>query len=684
MIRVRSLALLLAIAAVPTFAATTQPAELPVKSVTLYTSGVGFFQHDGPVTGDGRVTLKFKTAQINDIIKSLVAADAGGRVTGVQYPSQDPLDKILKTFQIDLTGDASLANILSQLRGANVTALFADRAKVSGTVLSVENRINPNVPPMPPTQTVVLNLFDGNGIRQIDLLDVQTVELDNPVLKDELARALAAVAAGRDQDKKPVTIAFTGQGEHQLSIGYVVETPVWKTTYRLLLKDPAAPDKKAEDRLQGWAVVENQTDSDWNDITLSLVSGRPISFKMDLYQPIYIDRPTVELDLFQGLKPPVYRLGMNNAYFNQPAEAQAGSREADVAAAPAAAAPMTLSRMAKQAERDRFGLADSPQAAAVGARLGELFQYTIDHVTLARQQSSLVPIVTDSVGTEALSIYNETVLPRNPLNGVMLTNTTGKLLPQGPITVLQGGTYAGDSRIEDLPAGQKRLLSFGVDLQTLVDVKSESTSDLVGGKIVKGVLQLSRRQWKKKTYTIENKGDHDRTVILEHPLQENWKLVDTAEPMETTNARYRFKTTVPKAKAIKLPVTQETIIAQTLVILDGDLNGLVFQSKQAAIPQKVRDALVEAIAKRQALTDLEQQAKTKAQQIADIGTEQQRIRENMRTVDRNGQYYARLLAKLNDQESRIETLQKERDDLDAKAKEARAAFEKYLETLNVG
>jgi hypothetical protein len=332
---------------------------------------------------------------------------------------------------------------------------------------------------------------------------------------------------------------------------------------------------------------------------------------------------------------------------------------------------------------DALGMSETVKSAAASAKLGELFQYTIAHVTLARQQSSLVPIVTDSVSTEALSIYNETVLPRNPLNGVMLTNTTGKLLPQGPITVLQNGGYAGDSRIEDLPAGQKRLLSFGVDLETLVDVKNESTSELIGGKIVKGVLQLSRRQSKTKTYSIENKADKDRTVIVEHPLQENWKLVDTAEPMETTSVRYRFKLTVPKGKTTKLPVTQQTVNGQSLVILNADLNGLLFQSRQGAIPQKVRDALIEAINRRQTIVDLEGQSKEKAQAIADIGTEQQRIRENMRTVDKNGQYYARLLAKLNDQENRIETLQKEHDEIDAKAKDARAAFEKYLETLNV-
>ena len=335
----------------------------------------------------------------------------------------------------------------------------------------------------PERKTAILNIFDGKGLSQVELEKVQSIQLDDERLQAELARALAAVAAGRDQDKKPVTIAFTGPADHRLALGYVVETPVWKTTYRLLLdgKDGAKPDAKAGGALQGWAVVENQTDSDWNDITLSLVSGRPISFVMDLYQPIYLPRPTVQLDLFAGLKPPVYRSGAQNMAFRGANHAFGGGvTMQDAAAAPSLkpydSTDTVLLPAAAGLDSDGDGLADLGlsgriASTATAAKLGELFQYKIEHVSLARQQSSLVPIVTDKIDAEPLSIFNQTVLPRNPLNGVMLTNTTGKLLPQGPITVLNAGAYAGDSRIEDLPAGQKRLLSFGIDLETLVDVK---------------------------------------------------------------------------------------------------------------------------------------------------------------------------------------------------------------------
>jgi len=70
-------------------------------------------------------------------------------------------------------------------------------------------------------------------------------------------------------------------------------TPVWKTSYRLILDNAAATVAPATQpaggaSLQGWAIVENQTDNDWNNVQLSLVSGRPISFVEDLYQPLYV------------------------------------------------------------------------------------------------------------------------------------------------------------------------------------------------------------------------------------------------------------------------------------------------------------------------------------------------------------------------------------------------------------
>src|SRR4029079_8489589 len=126
----------------------------------------------------------------------------------------------------------------------------------------------------------------------------------------------------------------------------------------------------------------------------------------------------------------------------------------------------------------------------------------------------MIPIVTDDVEVERLSIYNPSVLPRNPLNGARVKNNTGKHLLQGPITVLQGASYAGDARIDNVPPGQERLISYGVDLQVLVDAKNNKREDsIIAGKIVKGVLWVTHKQVLTQDYKAENKGERDKALI---------------------------------------------------------------------------------------------------------------------------------------------------------------------------
>ena len=158
----------------------------------------------------------------------------GGTVGAVTYPSQDPLAKTLKSFQVDITNNPPLADLLNQLRGAQLT-VSQGAEKISGTVLGVETKQRILGDSKTPVPVAVLNLLAGATIRAISLDDVQNIQLDDPKLQDELNRALVALAQSRDQDKKPVTINFRGQGERRVRLVYVVETLIWKTSYRLLL-----------------------------------------------------------------------------------------------------------------------------------------------------------------------------------------------------------------------------------------------------------------------------------------------------------------------------------------------------------------------------------------------------------------------------------------------------------------
>jgi hypothetical protein len=271
------------------------------------------------------------------------------------------------------------------------------------------------------------------------------------------------------------------------------------------------------------------------------------------------------------------------------------------------------------------------------------------------------------------------------LNGVRLRNTTGKHLLQGPVTVLDMSSYAGDARIDDIPPGQERLLSYGIDLDMLVDAsKNTQTASVVSAKIIKGMLIVERKNVASQEYAADNKSAKDKQLVIEHPIRQGWKLVETQKPAETTPTLYRFKGNAVANKVTILTVREELVNSETIAMLPADVGSLIYYSRTGEISRDVRDAIGKAIRLKQAVIDLDRQINGRTQQINDITQEQTRIRENMKTVSQGSQYYNRLLSKLNEQESSIETLQRERTSLIASRDSARKDLEDYLGTLTVG
>src|SRR4051812_3274985 len=303
--------------------------SLPISQVILFNSGVGHFTRSGEVEGDARVDLTFPEQDVNDLIKSMTLRDLSpnGRVAAVTYDSHDPIDRTLASFAINLNNSPSLAQILTQARGEQVEVTLTNTASqpgnLTGKIIGVEQQAQPSKdgPAVPVT---VLNLWCAERVRAVKLGEVQRLRFANPVIENEVRRALETLALSHDSQKKAVSLHFAGEGKRRVEVGYVVENPIWKTSYRLVLgKDDGA--KKPY--LQGWAVVENPTDEDWHAVTMALVSGRPISFKMDLYNPLYVARPTVEPELFASLRPVAYSGAMRKLSGLSPRAGEEGKPE---------------------------------------------------------------------------------------------------------------------------------------------------------------------------------------------------------------------------------------------------------------------------------------------------------------------------------------------------------------------
>jgi len=668
----------------------TRPAatQLPISHVVLFSSGVGYFQREGEVQGNTRVDLSFPVQDINDLIKSMVLQDTGGgQVAAVSYDSQAPLDKTLRSFAIDLTHNPTFGQILQQARGEKVEAVLqqtqaAQPGTLTGVIMGVEKKkeaVGKDV-----VEGEFVNLWCAEGMRSVRLADVQRLRFLNPTMDAEVKKALETLALSHDTQKKAVSLNFTGEGKRTVKVGYVVENPIWKTSYRLVL------DKKGKPFLQGWAVVENTQDEDWNNVRMALVSGRPISFQMDLYQPLYVPRPVVEPELFASLRPPTYQGAMDrdglaptagaamppNAPGRGPAEKKDARKEAEFGA-----------RLAQQQAKGApdMNLKQGVHSVTHATELGDYFQYAIDTpVTLPRQKSALLPIVNEEVEGTKVSIYNQATHPKFPLLGLKFKNSTKLHLTQGPITVFEGSSYAGDARILDLQPKEERLISYAVDLGTEVEpIVNQPQDTIIKIKINRGLVEATHKVQQSKTYKVKNRSEHDRVLLIEHPYRPEFNLMTPAKYSERARDVYRFEVPVAAGDKAELAVVEERDTLQSVQLSNSDDQTIKFFLSHKVSSPKVKAALEEALALKAKVNATQDEIRQHERTLNDIRKDQQRLRENLKTVPPDSEAHKRYVKKFDTQETEIEQLQETIKRLQDREFKERQGFEKYLSALNL-
>jgi hypothetical protein len=653
--------------------------ELPVSKVVLYSSGVGYFQRDGYVNGHAEIALRFKVNDVRDLLKSMVVQDLdGGHVAMVTYDSRDPLTKMLKSFAVDLTTNPGLGAILQQVRGESVEV--ATPGVVRGVILGVEKK-RERVGDRETVQIEYLNLLTDDGLRSLPLGQIHRLSFINQRLDAELRQALHVLATSHDTRKRTVRLVFDGDGRRRVRVAYVVEMPVWKTSYRLVLSATSRPF------LQGWAIVENTTDEDWQRIRLSLVSGRPISFIMDLYEPLYVERPVVVPELYTSLRPRLYdqALEVPTERRKRAFKSMEGRREG--AFSPSAPPPALAAEAAPSPtrKRDALALQQGVISAAQGTELGELFEYAISTpVSLARQQSAMLPIINQAVDGSKVSIYNESVHAKYPMSGFRLRNSTALYLMQGPITVFEGGSYAGDARLADLAPNQDQLLSYGVDLKVEVEpVSLAEQQELVSVSLRKGTLLATRKVVAEKTYTVRNRDQEQKVVLIEHPFRPGWRLTVPDQFLERTREVYRFALVVEAGKTAQLRVREEKLRRQTVRLVDAGPDLIDHYVQAERISPEVEQALRQVVVLRSRLDQTKGHLHRLEQRLQAITQEQSRMRKNMAQLARNSALYNRYVRKLDRQETEIETLSQEIERLRIAADQQKRELQDYLLGLDI-
>ncbi len=624
---------------------------LKLQKVVLYKHGVGYFEREGRVNGDATLSLTFKQAEVSDVLKSLTVLDLdGGHVASVSYESTKPLEQLLADVALSIPDEGSLVGLLPQIKGARLALFPAGGERVEGVLLGVDTSERRSADGI--VRVVLVSLLgDNGGVRQFDLADLTQLEILDPALRRDLDYVLRTQLSAKKKDARTFTFFARGEGERGVRLSYTLEAPVWKATYRILLGEENKPPL-----IQGWAVVDNTQDEDWEGVELSLVSGLPVSFVHDLYTPRYIRRPVVEVSETTGVLPPVVEGGMMLM------DASFAEESMTVGAPMAAMMDASPMRRARGAGAKAKQAVSSTPTQVRERKLGDLFEYTIEHpVTIRRNQSALVPIVLRPFEGRSVLLHNRDTRPGNPMRAVEFANTTGLTLEGGPLTVLEGGSYVGEAMLDTIKPEEKKLVPYAVELSVAVLDNVDSHSEHVHRVVIRnGQVTQHSRAVRQTTYHLDNKSATEQVVYLDHPREGGtWHLHDTAEPIETTENYWRFRFALPGKKVTRFVVKQQQPTRQVLNISGWNTQSLGVWLDQKHVDARTEGVLRQIIEAQNRVADLDARLVRLQDERNRITQEQGRIRENLTALgDRASEkdLRERFVRTLNTQEDRLEKI----------------------------
>jgi len=773
---------------------TSSEAVLPIRRVILYSNGVAYVERRGTVSNHAEISLSFKQSQVDDVLKSMVVLDLGrGRIGAVSYNSSAPPSSRMSEipFAISAATDGNngggLAGVLSQLQGARVIVNTGTRT-VSGSILTVEAKHSQIDATKPPVTTHRLVIASDNGeVSGFDLSEVRSLQLADEGSRRDLTEFAHAAAAARRRDAKTIVVTSDGTGEREMVVSYTIAAPIWKTTYRVVL------DEKGKPFFQGWAIVDNISEEDWNGIQLSLVSGTPVSFIQQIQNPVYRYRPIVPLQQDLNMRPQTYEPGesggsstgslngtikdqngghvagaqitVTNVATNQSFQLASDSNgeysiaslapgeyrvrasasgfknalvtDVSVRTAVRTGVDVTLevgsvneavtvtsgeATLGNNFSADAvkslplngrrvqglFGLTPGTsnfrtpiakvvaggqsgvEAQTTASEVGDLFEYRIEQpVTVPRDRSALIPILQTRMEGERVSIFNEQSPANRPMSGMLLKNTSKLTLDDGSLTVIDGDAYAGEALMERLKPAEERLISFALDLGTLVNVSNgEERLPTYMLKVHDGIAATYYYEVRRKTYTIVNQTDQPRVLYIEHPIGTDpaWQLAaETPKPDLKTAKHFRFRVTVAPHQKLELPVVERKENYDSFQLSEFSRDHLNFFISQRYIDEQTRQVLEKLIDLKAQIGRVDSQLAEINRQASEITVDQQRLRENIKTLTSTAeakQLIARYVAKANEQETRLEEIEKQRVTFNLERSRLNAELEATIRTIS--
>jgi hypothetical protein len=542
----------LAMAAAPPASAARDggPSVLPLRSVVLYESGVGYFERRGPVQRHGNLALLVPQNHLDDALMTLVVLTTdGARVGSLSFPSVLAPEAALAESPAPVDAfyqDGPILPLLSALAGlqARLRTVAGESlaGRVIGTARVAEARpvAAGESPDAGGTAEVPVLVFlnDDGALRWFHLDEIESVGPADEPAQTAMDRAVAALSTRRGEAQESIGVSVREGGD--LAIGYLAEAPVWRVSYRLVFQERAG-------RLQGWALVHNDTDEDWNNVAVELVEGRPNSYLFPFVTPRFRYREVVapeegletapqlagtNVDQMVAGGSSVYGFGLGDVGMMGSGYGGGGYGVGFGSLGGSGVSASTLLAVGELAA----------EAQAVAAQRRELLSYhATEPLTLRAHESALVPVLDGPISAERISVVDEA---DNVLSAIKLRNDSGYALREGPLAVFDGG-FAGQSWLPRMYVDDARILPHGADLDVVaVRDDSEATNET---RIVRWNQPFAQREGGgpgrleehyfhrvRTTWTLTSHAAADRKMCLRVPALQNGRVTGGEVELLTT------------------------------------------------------------------------------------------------------------------------------------------------------